>query len=224
MENPLEVAAKNSKSSNPIFEFRGRRYYKCGEYWQEPSDGSRLHRDVWEEKHGPIPSGFHIHHVDGNKANSKVENLELLLASDHLSGHMQGSDRIEKSTQSLLAHAVPAAVEWRKKHPEAARAITAKAVAASTIAIAADVAEYDCVQCGKHFTGKAAQRKGAQKAKQHGPFCCYNCSMAHRRARGADDIEFTCPVCGKSFRSNRYKPSRTCSRSCGHKLRIGRRL
>lgn len=37
----------------------------------------RLHRYVWEFYHGPIPEGFHVHHVNGNKYDNDIGNLEL---------------------------------------------------------------------------------------------------------------------------------------------------
>jgi len=36
-----------------------------------------LHQIIYETFHGPIPSGFSINHIDGEKANNRPENLEL---------------------------------------------------------------------------------------------------------------------------------------------------
>lgn len=43
------------------------------------------HRLVWERAHGPIPTGWHVHHKNGIKADNRPENLEALPASKHLS-------------------------------------------------------------------------------------------------------------------------------------------
>lgn len=43
--------------------------------------GGRLrmvHNWVWEQEHGPIPEGFDIHHVDGDKQNNALDNLMLV--------------------------------------------------------------------------------------------------------------------------------------------------
>lgn len=42
---------------------------------------------VWEKANGPKPKGFDIHHIDGNKANFKLSNLELLTRKDHKRTH-----------------------------------------------------------------------------------------------------------------------------------------
>jgi hypothetical protein len=36
------------------------------------------HDIVWERAHGPIPSGFQVHHINENKLDNRLENLELL--------------------------------------------------------------------------------------------------------------------------------------------------
>ncbi len=42
-----------------------------------------LHRYKYEKEVGKIPSGFDIHHIDGNKTNNNIDNLECLSKSDH---------------------------------------------------------------------------------------------------------------------------------------------
>ena len=41
------------------------------------------HRLVWEAIHGPIPSGVHVHHLNGDRSDNRIENLELISASEH---------------------------------------------------------------------------------------------------------------------------------------------
>lgn len=45
------------------------------------------HRVIWEQTHGPIPDGYHVHHVCGTKACINIEHLELHTASEHRSLH-----------------------------------------------------------------------------------------------------------------------------------------
>lgn len=44
----------------------------------------RVHRVVYEAFCGEIPTGFQIHHKDGNKQNNNVKNLECLSAREHI--------------------------------------------------------------------------------------------------------------------------------------------
>ena len=36
-----------------------------------------LHRKVWIDHHGSIPTRRNIHHIDGNKRNNRIENLAM---------------------------------------------------------------------------------------------------------------------------------------------------
>lgn len=44
---------------------------------------TRIHRLVAETFIGNIPTGYHVHHKDGNKQNNDVDNLEILSIKDH---------------------------------------------------------------------------------------------------------------------------------------------
>lgn len=48
-----------------------------------------LHRLIWEEYHGKIPNNMAIHHIDGDKTNNKIDNLELLSISKHAELHLK---------------------------------------------------------------------------------------------------------------------------------------
>lgn len=41
------------------------------------------HRLVWEASNGPVPPGHDIHHIDGNKLNNALENLECVSRIAH---------------------------------------------------------------------------------------------------------------------------------------------
>ena len=46
--------------------------------------GVRMAHDLeWERHFGPIPEGHCVHHVDGDKQNNAIENLELLDFTAH---------------------------------------------------------------------------------------------------------------------------------------------
>ena len=59
----------------------------------KPHAGKLLHRLVYESHFGPIPTGFVVHHVDGNKENNNITNLILLSKNNHQKLHRRLEDR-----------------------------------------------------------------------------------------------------------------------------------
>src|SRR5688500_8840492 len=47
------------------------------------SDREMAHRRVWRKHYGPVPVGFFIHHIDGDKTNNDIANLSLVDALTH---------------------------------------------------------------------------------------------------------------------------------------------
>jgi hypothetical protein len=50
-----------------------------------------VHRLMWEAANGPIPSGMHINHIDGDKQNNALGNLECLTPQEnyaHAKAHL----------------------------------------------------------------------------------------------------------------------------------------
>ena len=90
-------------------------YYLCS---SRSANGvrKRMHVYVWEYYNGLVPKGFQVHHIDEDKSNNDISNLELLSITEHLSFH--GKERYEKNSEMMLnnlrQNAIPKAAEWHK--------------------------------------------------------------------------------------------------------------
>lgn len=71
------------------------------------SDKGYLHRIIWMVANGcDIPNGYHIHHIDGNKQNNSIYNLELLEAVEHQHHHIIGSKHSKETKEKMSKSAM----------------------------------------------------------------------------------------------------------------------
>lgn len=54
----------------------------------------------WEAKHGPVPKGWHVHHLNGNRADNRLANLICLTRSQHAKLHAQSPDHTFRRRQA----------------------------------------------------------------------------------------------------------------------------
>ena len=162
-----------------IVEWNGTRYRRYPDsihasnktYFQRSkSNGtSWLHRDVWAHEHGPIPKGWHIHHIDGDTANNDISNLECVCPKEHAKRHKWSDERKQRQEIHLanireLTKAWHASDEGRKKHQEI-----------GALAYAAFVSRpKPCEQCGVFFSPNQMGNRDK--------FCSNKCKSAWRRA------------------------------------------
>ena len=52
----------------------------------------KFHRFIWECSNGDIPEGFDIHHINGDKMNNSINNLELMERYSHNHLHKSGEN------------------------------------------------------------------------------------------------------------------------------------
>ena len=71
----------------PFVIFQGVKYTRRKNGYYASTNGKRkfLHRVVWALHNGPIPPEFDVHHLDMDKSNNHIDNLELISKSEHAS-------------------------------------------------------------------------------------------------------------------------------------------
>lgn len=79
------LVIRSKKNPLPYMMFNGEKYTirNNGYYGKTRGNRSMMHRDVWEFHNGKIPDGFDVHHIDENKSNNAIENLECLSKAEH---------------------------------------------------------------------------------------------------------------------------------------------
>ena len=77
-----------------------------GYYESSKGNGIKLHRYLWEKNNGKIPKGFLIHHINGDKTDNRIKNLELVKWGVHTSEHnkkrWKNGANIGKQRQSFV--------------------------------------------------------------------------------------------------------------------------
>lgn len=160
----------------------------------------RAHTWVWINSKGDIPKGHHIHHIDGDKSNNCIENLECLVVKEHVGKHLTEERKRKKQELCEIIrpltkkwHASKEGIEWHSKH------------ALEQCFGKWEPKQYPCQQCSnKYFTSKRSPSR----------FCSNTCKSKWRRKSKIDDIEKICDQCSKIFNCNKYAKSRFCSIKC----------
>ena len=62
----------------------------------------RINRACWETYNGPIPAGYDIHHIDGNRRINEIVNLDCIPHGDHTSLHRTGRKRMDENVRQEL--------------------------------------------------------------------------------------------------------------------------
>ena len=86
------------KKPLPFLVFNGNKYTlkNHGYYGRTDGDRTLMHRDVWEHHNGKIPPSHDIHHIDHDKTNNDIINLELYTKSEHARKFATGNNQYGK--------------------------------------------------------------------------------------------------------------------------------
>jgi hypothetical protein len=163
----------------------------------------RAHQWMWINHHGKPPKGYHVHHINDNKSDNSIENLELIHGRRHLSYHskllMKDPVRLKKQIEHCEKirpmtkewHGSQEGRAWHKFHGLR----TWKERKSFKII---------CKACGKE----------AETKTFHQEFCTNACKSRWRRKSGLDDIQTECKKCARIFTKNKYSKQIYCCRRC----------
>lgn len=196
--------------------YNGQTFYRSGRYYID-GDRRALHRQVWEDHNGPIPPGWHIHHIDEDRDNNDPENLMALPGPEHVRRHLLGRYQDPETRARVSAqlasvreeaaawHRSPEGRAWHSQHGTQMWTPEGRARLAKTKV---------CEVCGATFTAY----------HQDARMCSRACYQRAAKAEGRYvTLERTCTFCSAQYLTNRHSPAETCSRACGARLREARR-
>lgn len=191
-----------------FIECDGIRFYSDGKSYWQTSRHKRLHVYVWEKHNGKVPDGYHVHHIDGDKTNNDISNLQLLSQSEHMRYHNNTDEMKKMFRKNLAKYARPKAIEWHKSeastdfHKELYKKSLGKYVGVKE--------KKKCTFCGKEFEYPVSRPLTK--------FCSTKCKSASRAKSHIDDIEKICVICGNKFMGNKNNGVKTCSHECRYIL------
>lgn len=91
------------KTLLPFLTFKGNKYTlrNHGYYARTNGERSLMHRDVWEFYNNKIPRGYDIHHINHNKTDNLIKNLEIYSKSEHAKKFYNGNNQYGKNNRQI---------------------------------------------------------------------------------------------------------------------------
>jgi len=174
----------------------------CRNYFRS-TDGTWLHRMIWEESNGPMPDGHEIHHKDHNPLNNSLDNLECLEKSAHKSYHAKMRKGVAKTDpprpkpgkRGFGWHQTEEGKYWHKKIGKLAWEYRVPV-------------EKECLWCMDTFRTKVPTLAR---------WCSRDCYFDEMRQTGGHDEVRICKNCGTEFQAWKYGKTQCCSISCSRK-------
>lgn len=164
---PIEIIDDNH------CKFNGLTYYKderTGRYFSRMS----LSRVVWTYFNGEIPEGYEIHHVDENKSNDDITNLQMMTKSEHWKIHGKNFGKVKtKKTAKFIC--IACGKEYESTNTGNNRYCSKKC--RESYRRNMYQATFTCIFCGKEFSAYKYSKSRVRK------FCSQKCAHEYAKTR-----------------------------------------
>src|SRR3990167_2384965 len=160
--------------------YRGTKYHRYPEARRRSdriyfrSRKGYLHRVMWEDAYGEIPSGHTIHHKDKDSSHNELSNFECKGNVLHLAEH----NRERRYDLEHLANIEPLRVAGFKRWVSTPEGKTNLSKRAKKQWQDKFPVIKKCYQCGQEYQ---------TLEPSHSKFCSSNCRASYRRATGKDN-------------------------------------
>lgn len=211
LTNPprVEVVDDNHQRFNGLTFYKDK---KRGYYYTSIG----VHQAVWRYYCGDIPFDFNIHHVNENKADNDIENLQIKSRSEHAYEHGQRSDK-KTFTCVVCGKEFEASPRSCRDNP----CCSTRCRAQKNRKPFKDVKEVrQCIVCGKSFL--TSKYRDAQTCSPH----CTALLARQSRREGTSKQKYSertesrqCVVCGNTFITRAIHKTKCCSQKCAGIMR-----
>lgn len=143
-------------------------------YWKDGHKRTIFrYRWVWIKAHGAIPRGFHIHHRNGDKADDRLENLEMMPRRKH--SQLHGAQAHSASQERMTVYRCEQCGQEFRKRPTKGRPNRFCSMDCRDDWMRSLTPEWTCANCGRKF----------KRQPDHGTtpkYCSVTCFQSGQRS------------------------------------------